>query len=118
MKKEKVTYQQQRIDLNKTVYESAPGRDLVEAAQHLLADQACFFGGVARFEIIGARRLSASHRIQWEGREGELLEMWEFEFFTHAEKCNVPVTLAPTARLSHPDPAVSTPLPDAGDVTS
>ena len=85
MKKKKVSFQQQRIDLNKTVYESASGRDLAEATENLHADQAGFFPGISRFEIIGARRLSASHRIQWEGREGELVEVWEFEVFAHAE---------------------------------
>jgi len=79
-------YQMERIGLNKTVFESAPGRNLVEATQNLLADQECFFDDVARFEILSARRLSTSYRVRYEGHEGELWEIWEFEFFTHAER--------------------------------
>ena len=73
------------IDFNRTICEPAFGRDLVEAAKNLLADQACFFDGVTRFEIISARRISASKRIQWKGRENELVEVWEFEFFAHPD---------------------------------
>ena len=73
-----------RIDLNKTIYESAIGRNLVEAANKLLADQAGFFDGVARFEILSARRISTSFRVQYTGHEGELWEVWEFEVFTHS----------------------------------
>ena len=78
--------QQRRIGENRTVFESAIGRDLVEATQHLNADQACFFEGVVRFEILSARRISTSYRVQIEGHEGELWEVWEFEIFSHAEK--------------------------------
>jgi hypothetical protein len=46
--------QQDRISVMKTVFESAIGRNLVEAAQNLLSDQAGFFDGVARFEILSA----------------------------------------------------------------
>ena len=74
------------IELNKTIRKSASDRDLVEAAENLLADQACFFDGVTRFEILSARRISTSRRIYWEGREGELVEVWEFEFFTHSDR--------------------------------
>ena len=56
--KEKESYQQYRIGLNKTVFESAPGRNLEEATKNLRADQACFFDGVTRFEILSARRIS------------------------------------------------------------
>jgi len=73
-----------RIDLNKTIYESAKGRNLVEAAQNLLADQAGFFDGVARFEILSARRISTSFLVHISGHEGELWEVWEFEIFTHS----------------------------------
>ena len=74
-----------RIDLNKTIYESAVGRNLVEATQNLLKDQAGFFDGVARFEILSARRISASFRVSYPGHEGELWEVWEFEIFTHSK---------------------------------
>ena len=74
-----------RIDLNKTIYESAIGRNLVEAANKLFTDQAGFFDGVARFEILSARRLSTSFCVQITGHEGELWEVWEFEFFTHSD---------------------------------
>jgi hypothetical protein len=77
--------QQDRISVMKTVLESAIGRDLVEATQNLLADQACFFEGVARFEILSARRISTSFRVEISGREGERREVWEFEIFTHSE---------------------------------
>jgi hypothetical protein len=77
--------QTERISINKAVFESAIGRNLVEATMNLLADQACFFDGVARFEILSARRISTSFRVQFTGHEGELWEVWEFEFFTHSE---------------------------------
>ncbi|SPE18010.1 hypothetical protein SBA5_1200004 [Candidatus Sulfotelmatomonas gaucii] len=73
-----------RIDLNKTIYESAIGRHLVEATNNLLKDQAGFFEGVARFEILSARRISASFHVEISGHEGELWEVWEFEIFTHS----------------------------------
>jgi len=78
-------FQQDYIALHKTIRESAMGRDLIEAADNLLSDQACFFEGVVRFEIISARRISSSYRVQWDGRENELVEVWEFEFFTHSD---------------------------------
>jgi hypothetical protein len=77
--------QRDRIALNKTICESAIGRNLVEAAENLLADQAGFFDGVARFEILSARRISTSFRVQITGHEGELWEVWEFEIFTHSD---------------------------------
>ena len=77
--------QQDRISVMKTVFESALGRNLVEAAQNLLSGQAWFFDGVARFEILSARRISTSYRVQYTGHEGEFWEVWEFEFFTHSE---------------------------------
>ena len=75
--------QTERISINKTVFESAIGRNLVEATQNLLADQACFFDGITRFEILSARRISTSFRVMITGHEGELWEVWEFEFFAH-----------------------------------
>lgn len=77
--------QDDRIALMKTIYESAKGRNLAEAANNLLSDQAGFFDGVARFEILSARRISTSFRVQITGHEGELWEVWEFEIFTHEE---------------------------------
>jgi hypothetical protein len=77
--------QDDRIALMKTIYESAKGRNLVEAAQNLLSEQAGFFDGVVRFEILSARRISTSFRVQITGHEGELWEVWEFEIFTHSE---------------------------------
>ena len=56
-----------RIALNKTIYESAIGRNLVEAAQSLLDDQDGFFDDIARFEILSARRISTSFRVQYTG---------------------------------------------------
>ncbi len=76
--------QQDRISLNKTIYESAIGRNLVEAAKNLLTDQAGFFDGVARFEILSARRISTSYLVKITGHEGELWEVWEFEIFSHS----------------------------------
>jgi hypothetical protein len=74
-----------RISVMKTVLESAKGRNLVEAAQNLLTDQAGFFDGVARFEILSARRISTSFLVKIAGHEGEQWEVWEFEIFTHSE---------------------------------
>jgi hypothetical protein len=76
--------QADRISLNKTIHESAIGRNLVEAAKNLLSDQSGFFDGVARFEILSARRISTSFRVQIAGHEGELWEVWEFQIFTHS----------------------------------
>lgn len=80
-----ISDQQYRISVRKTVFESAIGRNLVEATENLLAEQSCFFDGVARFEILCARRISTSFRTNITGHECELWEVWEFEFFTHAE---------------------------------
>lgn len=77
--------QLERIGLNKTIYESAVGRNLVEATQNLLSDQASFWDGAACFEILSARRISATFRVQYPGHEGELWEVWEFEIFIHAD---------------------------------
>jgi hypothetical protein len=77
--------QQDRIGLNKTIYESEMGRNLVEAAERLLDGQAGFFDDVARFEIISARRISTSYRIQFPEHKGELWEVWEFELFAHPD---------------------------------
>jgi hypothetical protein len=85
MKNATISAQQERIGINKTILEAGIGRDLVEATQHLLADQACFFDGISRFEILSARRISTSFRVNYKGHEGELREVWEFEFFAHAE---------------------------------
>ena len=56
MENQKADSQQDRISVMKTVFESAKGRNLVGAARNLLSDQAGFFEGVARFEILSARR--------------------------------------------------------------
>jgi hypothetical protein len=85
MKNRVARNQQDRIDLNKTIHESAVGRNLVEAADNLLTDEATFFDGVARFEIISARRISTSFSVNYPGHEGELWEVWEFEIFTHSQ---------------------------------
>jgi hypothetical protein len=77
--------QQDRISVMKTVFESAIGRNLVEAAQNLLSDQAGFFDGVSRFEILSVRRISTSFPVKISGHEGELWEVWEFEIFIHSE---------------------------------
>jgi len=42
MKKQIADGQQDRISLNKTIHESAIGRNLVEAADNLLSDRAGF----------------------------------------------------------------------------
>lgn len=85
MKNQVAKNQLERISLNKTIYESAIGRNLVEATQNLLKDQAYAFDGVARFEILSARRISASRPVLTSGHETELWEVWEFEIFTHPE---------------------------------
>lgn len=77
--------QRDRIALNTTIHESAVGRNLAEAANNLLAEQAEFFEGIARFEIISARRISTSFRVQYAGHQAEMREVWEFEVFTHSE---------------------------------
>jgi len=86
MENQIANYQQDRISVMKTVFESATGRNLVEATQNLLADQAGFFEGVARFEILSARRISTSFRVEISGHEGERREVWEFEFFAHSDR--------------------------------
>jgi hypothetical protein len=74
---------QERLDLMLTATVSAIGSNLVAAATNCLADQACFFDGVKRFEIVAARRISTSFIVQIEGHEGEAWEVWEFEVFGH-----------------------------------
>lgn len=85
MKNRVAQNQLDRISLTKTIYESAIGRNLVEAADNLLSDQEIFFDGAARFEILSARRISTSFQVQYTGHEGEFWEVWEFEFFTHLD---------------------------------
>jgi hypothetical protein len=75
--------QMDRISNLKTIFESTTGRNLVEAAHNLLTDQDGFFEGITRFEIISARRISSSRRVEYAGHEGELWEVWEFEIFAH-----------------------------------
>ena len=55
------------------------GRDIVEAAEHLLDDQDCWAEDVETFAVFAAR-LVGTTIIQWKNREGEQVEMWEFEF--------------------------------------
>ena len=85
MKNQVAQNQRGRIALNKTLYESATGRNLAEATQNFLSAQADFFEGIDRFEILSARRISTSYRVQYTGHEGEFWEVWEFEFFAHWE---------------------------------
>ena len=85
MKNRVAQNQDDRIALMKTIYESAKGRNLAEATNNLLLEQAGFFDGVARFEILSARRISTSFPVQIAAHEGELWEVWEFEIFTHSE---------------------------------
>ena len=85
MRNKVVKNQLDRIDLNMTIYETIAGRNLTEASKNLLSCQASLWDDVARFEILSARRISTSFRVQYSGHEGELWEFWEFEIFTHSE---------------------------------
>ena len=85
MKNQLANNQQDRIDLNKTIHRPVAGRNLLEAVCVLLWNQATYFDGVTRLEVLSARRISTSYRVQITGHEGERREIWEFEIFTHAD---------------------------------
>jgi hypothetical protein len=57
---------------NVTATVSAIGPNLLAAATNCIADQACIFSGVRRFEIVAARRISTSFIVPIEGHEGKL----------------------------------------------
>ena len=75
----------ERLDSNLTVTVSAIGSNLAAAAVNCLADQAYFFDGVQRFEIIAARRISTSFIVPIGSLAGEAGEVWEFEVFPHTK---------------------------------
>lgn len=55
------------------------GKNLPEAFTHCMEDSTVYREDVSTWEVIAARKVSSSVRVEWEGREGELVEAWEFE---------------------------------------
>lgn len=67
------------IEPHEVIKQSYLGKDLAEAAACCMKDAAYYSYHIDGYQIIAAKRLSNAERVEWEGRENELMELWQFD---------------------------------------